>query len=491
MSAADAVRFTLVDANGNPGSTTRTPHDALRMTMVDALGNVIDPTDILNDSLMTPVGQDVVSLGSNWDMVITSAAQIDTASMGTLKALGTPSNATELEYDATNTPVIVNSDGSFICNTATPVPTSSNGATASANASTLRAISGAWANPQNAVGASDTSRAVFTSANPGDIGLLDLGFSIPALPAGAAVFNVVVAVSGFASADATFPYTIELIDVNGAHIGSAAQSANNGSPFTFTGITAAQIPTMGARIRAVHANNTTSATVNIDSVSIVVNYATAASLTYHYRCEMIYTSDRIDGSNDYTNFRFTEGKRIRVAFEVLTHNMNAQSADNWNSIFQALGPAGNGSYPFAPISIQVINGTWRLQHGQGIDVGSMTTHEDERWVRWELDILLGRAGVGTVKAWKDGISLGTWTPTAGTFPAGTGNTGVDLQWIYFKNGLYGGATTSPQLPAAVFRNRRFTVSNPDGSSATTWRSPQSSSNGMHIFKRNPTTDLPY
>lgn len=437
------------------------------------------------------VGQNVVGLGSNWDIVLSSASQLDTASMGTLKALGVPSNAVETQYDAVNTPPVLSSDGTVTCATAAPIPAASNGSTTLVYASSVYGLSGAWANPSLAIGAPDTNRATFTSATAYDSASIDLGFTIPALPSGAAVFSVDIGVGAFASSDGTFPFTVELVDGSGSHIGSVAQSANSGGTKTFTGITASQLSALYVRYRTTHANSTTSATLYVDSASVTVNYATAASMTYHYRSEFIYTSDRIDGANDYTNFRFTEGQRIRVAFDVLTHGINAQSSDNWNSVFQGLGKAIDGSYPYAPFTIQAINGQWRVTNGQGIDVGYRGTHEDERWTRWELDVLLGRAGTGTVKMWQDGISLGTWTPTAGTYYAGTGNNSLDYQWIYFKNGLYGGATTSPTLPSAVFRNRRFTVSNPDGTGATTWRSPYVSSNGLHIFKRNPATDMPY
>ncbi|MEP7368290.1 MAG: hypothetical protein ABI662_01460, partial [Dermatophilaceae bacterium] len=36
-----------------------------------------------------------------------------------------------------------------------------------------------------------------------------------------------------------------------------------------------------------------------------------------YRSEVIFTSDRTDAANNYTTFRFVEGQRIRLAFDVM------------------------------------------------------------------------------------------------------------------------------------------------------------------------------
>jgi len=215
-----------------------------------------------------------------------------------------------------------------------------------------------------------------------------------------------------------------------------------------------------------------------------------------YRSEAIFTSDRTDAANTYTNFRFTEGQRVRIAFDVMTQGLDAQDASAWNLIFQSLGPAGNGAWGMTPLSINIEHGNWVIQGGLNSPTRSellpRTIHEDGRWTRFELDILLGRANVGYVSVWKDAEQLAyQWKPTSGTFYAGTGNSALDLQWIYFKNGLYGQPTTSPLAVTALFRNRRFSVTAAGGASTTTWRGPQTHGPGLNVYRRNPVSDMPY
>jgi hypothetical protein len=193
-----------------------------------------------------------------------------------------------------------------------------------------------------------------------------------------------------------------------------------------------------------------------------------------YRSEVIFVSDGSDGL-DYTNFRFVEGQRIHIAFDVKTSGLNAQDSGNWNSVWQSLGPATAGNWPYTPLTILIENSQWVIQGGQAITLSELTprtAHQDGVWTRWELNILLGRAGTGSVSIWKDGVQIANaWQPTSGTYYAGTGNSAVDLQWMYFKNGLYGGATTSPQAVSAVFHNRRFSAVSVDGLTTTTWIGP--------------------
>ena len=215
----------------------------------------------------------------------------------------------------------------------------------------------------------------------------------------------------------------------------------------------------------------------------------------HYRSEVVFQSDRTDGVNNYTNFRFVEGQRIRLAFDVMTLGLDAQVGTNWNTIFQSIGMSTGGAWPYSTISINVEPGTWVIQGGQAItrvELAPRPVHQDGVWTRWELDILLGRSGVGYVSIWKDGEQLVyQWKMTSGTFYAGTGNSSIDLAWLYFKNGLYGMATSSPIAPKVMFRNRRFSVTAIGGGSTTTWRGPQTHGPGLNLYRRNPVSDMPY
>jgi hypothetical protein len=140
-------------------------------------------------------------------------------------------------------------------------------------ASSVAGTLGTWTNTANALGAApDSNRAVFTSATANETGYIDLAFtlSIPA-PATSPLTSVIVSVSGFASSDSLMPYTAELVDSSGNHIGSAAQPANNTTSLTFTGVRPGDLATMRVRVRGTHNNSTTSASLQLDGVSVTVN----------------------------------------------------------------------------------------------------------------------------------------------------------------------------------------------------------------------------
>ena len=490
-SATQAALNTKIDSSQKGAASGVAPLDSN-----SRVPNLNLPTRLQDSALasaflpQTIVGQSTASLPADWEYCFSTASFLDTPSMGTIKTLGAPSNAWEREYDGLDP--VVQDDGTIVCATGAPTPGGSGSTTLTYASGTPSTSGSTWTSISNANGAPDTNRAVFTNATAFGTGYIDLSYSLPTVPSGATINSVAVTPSAFASSDYLMPYTLELVNGSGVHVGSAAQAGNNASTLTFTGIVYSDLAALKVRYKITRPNDTTSGTVSVDAAGVVVNYTQAAS-TPRYRSEVVFTSDRTDGSNDYTVMRFTEGQRVRVAFDVMTHGLDAQDSGAWNSIFQSLGRATNGSFPYTPLSINVEHGQWIIQGGQAITRDELlprTTHHDGRWTRWELDILLGRAGTGKVSIWKDGEQLAlNWMPTSGTYYAGTGNNAIDLQWVYFKNGLYGAATTSPLTAKAVFRNRRFSVTN--GSTTTTWRGPQTSSVGLHLYRRNPVTDMPY
>jgi hypothetical protein len=229
----------------------------------------------------------------------------------------------------------------------------------------------------------------------------------------------------------------------------------------------------------------------------LITCAPAAGAT-QYRSEVVFGCEGSQGLSDYDSiarFYWTEGQRIRIAFDVMTTALDQQTGVNWNSIFQSIGKSTDASWPFSCISINTEPGVWIIQGGAALTPWEITPrkiHADGTWYRWELDILLGRAGTGSVSIWLDGALVAdAYKPPSGTYYAGTGNAAIDLQYLYFKNGLYGAATTSPAPPKALFRNRRFSVTQTDGTTTSTWRGPQTSGPGMRIFRRNPTTGMAY
>lgn len=489
-----AASLGLASSDQQAGDVLSLPHsDALALVTrgVARFGSAAEdaaatPT-VVEGAAFVPagsVGQSAASLPADWSVAMSLASFLDTPAMGTLKTLGSPANSLETEYGGALP--VVQDDGTIVCAALAPAV----GATGTLWAASVAGTVGTWAATNNALGAPDTNRTTFTSAVANDVGSIDLAYDLSSVPAGAPVTSVVVTPNGFASSDSVMPFTVELVNASGVHVGSAAQSGNAGTARTFTGITYADVAAgLRVRVKVTHANNTTSGTVSLDGASVAVNYSAP-----QYRSEIIFTSDRTDGANDYTVMRFHAGDRIRLAFDVLGWGLNGQDSNAWNSIFQSLGRALNGSFPSSPFALLVENKKWVLRGGQAITVAepptSSTTYEDGRWYRWEFDILLGAPGAGKVNAWCDGIQLATdWLPPSGTFYAGNGNTAIDLDWIYFKVGLYGGATSGAYVPKAVFRNRRFSAT--VGGATTTWRGPHTAPPGMKVYRRNPVTDMPY
>lgn len=144
-----------------------------------------------------------------------------------------------------------------------------------------------WATTTNATGANNATFATWTSSTSGATGYINLsGYgaqtAIGSQPT--SVDSVAVTVYHYENNTSRIPtVTVQLL--NGTTLIGTAQAATvtttttNSQTFTFTGVTWAQLASLGVRVSATRAAVTQSAVFNVDAVRVVVNY-TAAATTY-------------------------------------------------------------------------------------------------------------------------------------------------------------------------------------------------------------------
>lgn len=146
-----------------------------------------------------------------------------------------------------------------------------------------------WTNPNNATGAANGTLAVWTSTTRSAPGLLTLsGYTTPTLDSADTVNSVTVTVTHSESTTATTVLTglnVALLNSAGSAIGTIASTAITRSTslvsqsFVFTGVTPAQLAGAQTKITGTRANSTTSTTVNIDAVTMVVDYTVVVGFT--------------------------------------------------------------------------------------------------------------------------------------------------------------------------------------------------------------------
>lgn len=145
---------------------------------------------------------------------------------------------------------------------------------------------GSWATPTNATGAPNAARAVWTSTGSGATGwIIPAGYGAQAAigSAPASVDQVSVTVYAYTSNTTRMASIAVQLTDNGTLFGSPQTMTKSttttfSQTFTFTGVTWAQLANLGVRVLYTRGAVTTSATGNVDAISIDVTY-TPTSLT--------------------------------------------------------------------------------------------------------------------------------------------------------------------------------------------------------------------
>lgn len=231
----------------------------------------------------------------------------------------------------------------------------------------------------------------------------------------------------------------------------------------------------------------------------VINHTVQVPITYG-RSETCW----YDGINHF-NFRPVSGDRFKISLDFKGSYIAPliyANSNSWFSVHQYLGPTIDNSWPHAPFSVIIEKGEIKLkgQPGSVYLYGTATLpYADDRWYRYEEEILLGGTETGTVSVWIDGQPLcvdykpmlNAATPGYGTYYEGSGNASFDYRFVYFKSGNYCGRDSVLANDDSVVwtRNRRMTWTKISDGNTTTWREAPAMGGGYHLFWRNITTGI--
>ena len=244
------------------------------------------------------------------------------------------------------------------------------------------ASNGSWATATNAVGAPDAARAVWTSSGSGANATIRVEghgaqAAIGATPT--SVDQVSVTVYGYVNNTARIPTIAVQLTAGGTLIGTpqtmtASTTTTFSQTFTFTGVTWAQLATLGVRVSYTRAANTQSATANVDAVGIDVTYTPDASAPGVVASSRSGSSD----SNTATNTcpvpsGAAAGMVALLAIEVFLDSGSTPVTPTWPSGFEQI--VDERATPSGGVQLLIAKKTLT-----GADAGNyVTTFPSARW----------------------------------------------------------------------------------------------------------------